>query len=241
MSRSESSSTAPDYNWIFGTAEEDDVKGTVDSFTPDVFVGDSGDEKFVGFGGNDYIDGNGGNDYLLGGKGEDHVSGGSGNDYLSGGLGDDFLYGGEGDDILFDYSGNNFLNAGLGNDKLIVGDGNSTLAGGSGNDEFVFSNRLSVKTPEGIITSNEIEIKAEVLDFNIFEDKLTFDLGRDTDGDGKRDSFLESEQQLELSFNEYGWAVYSSDEFNIEVTLKGVDQAYVDYMSNKDINIFDFT
>jgi len=103
------SGTTVDLNWIFGTAQDDDLKGTVGSETTDIFFGFGGDDKFVGFGGNDYIFGGWGNDTLLGGRGNDFISGGSGNDFLSGGLGNDTLFGGSGDDIIYDYEGNNFL------------------------------------------------------------------------------------------------------------------------------------
>ncbi len=44
------SGTTVDLNWIFGTAQDDDLKGTVGSETTDIFFGFGGDDKFVGFG-----------------------------------------------------------------------------------------------------------------------------------------------------------------------------------------------
>ncbi len=49
------SHTNLDLNWIFGTAADDDLTGTLGSNTTDIFVGFGGDDKFVGYGGNDYV------------------------------------------------------------------------------------------------------------------------------------------------------------------------------------------
>lgn len=234
------SHTNLDLNWIFGTSEDDNMTGTKGSDTSDVFIGFGGDDKFVGFGGDDYVFGGWGDDTLLGGRGNDLLAGGSGNDYLSGGLGNDSLFGGCGDDIIFDYSGNNFINAGWGNDTVVVGDGNSVIAGGCGSDTFVMTNRLAIGVPDQPVSSNDIEVKAEILDFNICHDKLVFDMGLDTNDDGIRDTFLDSADDLTLSYNDYGWAVFSSDEFNVEVTLKGIDAGYMNYIEHYNIDIFDF-
>ncbi|MDW3116000.1 calcium-binding protein, partial [Vibrio sp. 1727] len=165
---------------------------------------------------------------------------GFGNDFISGGLGNDSLFGGCGDDVIFDYSGNNFLSGGWGNDTLVVGDGESVLSGGCGDDTFVFTNRLAIGVPDQPVSSNDIEIEADVLDFNIFHDKLVFDLGKDTDGDGIRDTFLDSADDLTLSYNECGWAVFSNEEYNVEVTLNGVNSAYINYAEHHGIDIFEF-
>ena len=234
------SHTNLDLNWIFGTSEDDNMTGTKGSDTNDVFIGFGGDDKFVGFGGDDYVFGGWGDDTLLGGRGNDLLVGGSGNDYLSGGLGNDSLFGGCGDDIIFDYSGNNFINAGWGNDTVVVGDGHSVIAGGCGSDTFVMTNRLAIGVPDQPVSSNDIEVKAEILDFNICHDKLVFDMGLDTNDDGIRDTFLDSADDLTLSYNDFGWAVFSSDEFNVEVTLKGIDAGYMNYIEHYNIDIFDF-
>ncbi len=60
------SHTNLDLNWIFGTAADDDLTGTLGSNTTDIFVGFGGDDKFVGYGGNDYVYGGRGDDHLLG-------------------------------------------------------------------------------------------------------------------------------------------------------------------------------
>ena len=163
-----------------------------------------------------------------------------GNDKFVGFGGDDYVFGGCGDDIIFDYSGNNFINAGWGNDTVVVGDGNSVIAGDCGSDTFVMTNRLAIGVPDQPVSSNDIEVKAEILDFNICRDKLVFDVGLDTNDDGIRDTFLDSADDLILSYNDFGWAVFSSDEFNVEVTLKGIDSGYMNYIEHYNINIFDF-
>ncbi|MEZ9081943.1 calcium-binding protein [Vibrio harveyi] len=234
------SHTNLDLNWIFGTAADDDLTGTLGSNTTDIFVGFGGDDKFVGYGGNDYVYGGRGDDHLLGGRGNDLISGGSGDDFLSGGLGNDLLFGGCGDDTIFDYSGNNFINAGWGDDTVVVGDGHSVIAGGCGDDTFVMTNRLAIGVPDQPVSSNDIEVKAEILDFNICHDKLVFDMGLDTNDDGIRDTFLDSADDLTLSYNDFGWAVFSSDQFNVEVTLKGIDAGYINYVEHHGIDIFDF-
>lgn len=234
------SKTNLDLNWIFGTSGDDDLTGTKGSETTDIFFGFGGNDKFVGYGGNDYIFGGWGDDTLLGGRGNDFISGGFGNDFISGGLGNDSLFGGCGDDVIFDYSGNNFLSGGWGNDTLVIGDGESVLSGGCGDDTFVFTNRLAIGVPDQPVSSNDIEIEADVLDFNIFHDKLVFDLGKDTDGDGIRDAFLDSADDLTLSYNECGWAVFSNEEYNVEVTLNGVNSAYINYAEHHGIDIFEF-
>lgn len=152
----------------------------------------------------------------------------------------DYVFGGCGDDIIFDYSGNNFINAGWGNDTVAVGDGNSVIAGDCGSDTFVMTNRLAICVPDQPLSSNDIEVKAEILDFNICHDKLVFDVGLDTNDDGIRDTFLDSADDLILPYNDFGWAVFSSDEFNVEVTLKGIDAGYMNYIEHYNINIFDF-
>ncbi|MCS0370123.1 calcium-binding protein [Vibrio diabolicus] len=229
-----------DLNWIFGTSQDDNMTGKKGSETTDIFFGFCGDDKFVGYGGNDVVFGGWGDDTLLGGRGNDFVSGGFGNDFLSGGLGNDKLFGGCGDDTIFDYSGNNYLSGGWGNDTLVVGDGESVLSGGCGDDTFVLTNRLAIGVPDQPVSSNDIDIKADIVDFNIFHDKLVFDMGRDTDNDGIRDTFLDSADDLTLSYNECGWAVFSSDEYNVEVTLNGVSSAYINYAEQNGIDIFDF-
>ena len=234
------SNTALTLNWIFGTSDDDNMTGTKGTDTTDIFFGFGGKDNFVGFDGNDYVFGGWGEDSLFGGRGNDFISGGFGNDYLSGGLGNDSLYGGFGDDIIFDYSGNNFISGGWGNDTIVLGDGESVLSGGFGADSFVFTNRMAIGVPDQPVSSNDIEVKAEVLDFSIFSDKLVFDFGRDTNGDGIRDTFLDSEDDLDLSYNECGWAVFSSDEYNIEVTLNGVTSSYIDYADHKGIDLFEF-
>ncbi|MDF5393681.1 calcium-binding protein, partial [Vibrio parahaemolyticus] len=52
--------------------------------------------------------------------------------------------------------------------------------------------------------------------------------------------FLDSADDLTLSYNECGWAVFSSDEYNVEVTLNGVSSAYINYAEQNGIDIFDF-
>ena len=229
-----------DLNWIFGTSENDNMTGIKGSNSSDVFFGFGGDDKFVGFGGNDYVFGGCGDDKLLGGRGNDQLVGGHGDDYLSGGLGNDSLFGGCGDDTIFDYSGNNFIDAGWGNDTVVVGDGHSAIAGGCGADEFVMTNRLAINVPDQPVSSNDIEVKADILDFNICQDKLVFDMGMDTNNDGIRDTFLDSADDLTLSYNNFGFAVFSSDEFNVDVTLWGVDACQMNYVEYYDIDIFDF-
>ncbi|WP_321464022.1 calcium-binding protein [uncultured Vibrio sp.] len=227
-------------NWIFGTCDDDNIKGTNSSDTSDIFFGSGGKDNFVGFDGNDYIFGGWSEDTLFGGRGNDFVSGGFGNDYVSGGLGNDSLFGGFGDDIIFDYSGNNFISGGWGNDTIVIGDGESVLSGGVGKDSFVFTNRMAIGVPDQPVSSNDIDVQAEVLDFNIFHDKLVFDFGRDTNDDGIRDMFLDSADDLTLSYNECGWAVFSSDEYNVEVTLNGITSNYIDYAEHKGIDLFEF-
>ncbi|UYI46055.1 calcium-binding protein [Vibrio natriegens] len=234
------SKTALTLNWIFGTCDDDNMTGTKGTDTTDIFFGFGGKDNFVGFDGNDYIFGGWSEDSLFGGRGNDFISGGFGNDYLSGGLGNDSLYGGFGDDIIFDYSGNNFISGGWGNDTIVIGDGESVLSGGFGADSFVFTNRMAIGVPDQPVSSNDIEVKAEILDFNIFSDKLAFDFGRDTNGDGICDTFLDSVDELDLSYNECGWAVFSSDEYNVEVTLNGVTSSYIDYADHKGIDLFEF-
>ncbi|ENR2167464.1 calcium-binding protein [Vibrio vulnificus] len=234
------SGTTVDLNWIFGTAQDDDLKGTVGSETTDIFFGFGGDDKFVGFGGNDYIFGGWGNDTLLGGRGNDFISGGSGNDFLSGGLGNDTLFGGSGDDIIYDYEGNNFLSGGWGNDTLVVGHGDSMLSGGCGKDTFVLTNHLPINVHDQQVPVNDIEVKAEILDFNLCYDKISFNIGKDTDGDGIRDTFLQSRDDLDLSFNRWGDAVFSSEEWGVELTLTGVSQYDMNWIDHYGIELFDF-
>ncbi|MDV6251809.1 calcium-binding protein [Vibrio sp. EA2] len=234
------SNTALTLNWIFGTCNDDNMTGTKGTDTTDIFFGFGGKDNFVGFDGDDYIFGGWSEDSLFGGRGNDFISGGFGNDYLSGGLGNDTLFGGFGDDIIFDYSGNNFISGGWGNDTIVIGDGESVLSGGFGNDSFVLTNRMAIGVPDQPVSSNDIDVKAEVLDFNIFHDKLVFDFGHDTNDDGIRDTFLDSADDLTLSYNESGWAVFSSDEYNVEVTLNGVTSNYIDYADHKGIDLFEF-
>jgi Ca2+-binding RTX toxin-like protein len=228
-------------NWIFGTSEDDSMTGIKGSDTTDIFFGFCGSDKFVGFDGNDYIFGGWGDDTLLGGRGNDFIAGGFSSDYLSGGLGNDSLFGGFGDDVIVDYSGNNFISGGWGNDTIVIGDGHSVLSGGLGSDTFVFTNRMAIGVPDQPVSSNEISVEAEILDFDIFRDKLVFDFGRDIDDDGIRDTFLDSADDLTLSYNESGWAVFSSDVYNVEVTLNGVTSSYIDYAEHKGIDLFEFT
>ncbi|HDY8105398.1 TPA: calcium-binding protein [Vibrio vulnificus] len=207
------SGTTVDLNWIFGTAQDDDLKGTVGSETTDIFFGFGGDDKFVGFGGNDYIFGGWGNDTLLGGRGNDFISGGSGNDFLSGGLG---------------------------NDTLVVGHGDSMLSGGCGKDTFVLTNHLPINVHDQQVPVNDIEVKAEILDFNLCYDKISFNIGKDTDGDGIRDTFLQSRDELDLSFNQWGDAVFSSEEWGVELTLTGISQYDMNWIDHYGIELFDF-
>ncbi|MEJ3626695.1 calcium-binding protein [Vibrio vulnificus] len=198
------SGTTVDLNWIFGTAQDDDLKGTVGSETTDIFFGFGGDDKFVGFGGNDYIFGGWGNDTLLGGRGNDFISGG------------------------------------WGNDTLVVGHGDSMLSGGCGKDTFVLTNHLPINVHDQQVPVNDIEVKAEILDFNLCYDKISFNIGKDTDGDGIRDTFLQSRDDLDLSFNQWGDAVFSSEEWGVELTLTGVSQYDMNWIDHYGIELFDF-
>ncbi len=226
------------FNWIFGTRSDDNEKGTNDA---DVFVGCKGDDTFVGFDGNDFIVGGKGEDRLIGGRGDDFVFGGRGEDYVSGGLDDDWLFGGKGDDYIIDYSGNNFINAGRGDDTIVVGDGHNILAGGSGSDTFILTNRYPVNAADEPVAINDIEIQTEILDFNIFQDKIVIDVGQDSNADGVRDDFAVSQSDFDLSYNEFGWAVFSSDIYNVELTLKGISSSHIDYVEDNSIDIFSFS
>ncbi|WP_117234596.1 calcium-binding protein [Vibrio maerlii] len=226
------------FNRIFGTRSHDNERGTNEA---DIFVGKRGNDEFVGYNGDDFIFGGRGDDRLIGGRGDDLVAGGRGNDYVSGGLDNDWLFGGSGDDFIIDYSGNNFISGGRGNDTIVVGDGHNVLAGGFGSDTFVLTNRYAVGAADEPVSTNDIEIKAEILDFNIFQDKIVLDLGLDTNNDNARDSFATSQADFDISYNAQGWAVISSDEYNIELTLNGINSSYMSYAENNNIDIFSFS
>lgn len=125
-----------DNNFIFNVADDP---------SPDLQIGD---------GGNDTLSGGGGNDTLVGGLGDDSIDGGDGNDFLvglfdgiylgsgtdndtiNGGGGDDYIVAGEGDDEIYGEDGFDNIRGGEGNDTIDGGADRDNLDGRSGNDSI---------------------------------------------------------------------------------------------------------
>lgn len=134
--------TQGDFNIIFGTSSNDELRGTDSN---DMIFGLEGDDNILAGSGNDIIFGGDGNDLIYGGVGNDTLYGGEGNDILFGdsgkdklfgGNGNDELHGGEGNDELYGENGNDILFGDSGNDKLFGGDGEDYLYGGEDDDEL---------------------------------------------------------------------------------------------------------
>ena len=94
----------------------------------------------------DLIIGNAGNDILNGGTGKDQLFGNAGNDTLSGGDGNDTLNGGDGSDQLFGNAGADTIRGGAGNDTMTGGDAG---VADTSSDVFVwsFGDEGSIATP----------------------------------------------------------------------------------------------
>ncbi|MDO8252805.1 MAG: VCBS domain-containing protein, partial [Rhodoferax sp.] len=84
----------------------------------------------------DLIIGNGGDDILNGGTGKDQVFGNAGNDNISGGAGDDSLSSGAGNDQLFGNAGADTIRGAAGNDAMTGGDAG---VADTASDVFVWS------------------------------------------------------------------------------------------------------
>lgn len=146
-----------------------------------------------------------GQDTIYGAGGNDTLSGGNGLDTLYGGAGDDTLNGGNDTDVLYGGSGADILNGQAGNDTLAGGKDNDILTGGNGDDTFVF--RFSVtetavsESFTGWLIANNlgsyVDANGELKDGtsqSFFSSQYTawlshlvekYDIGSDTDGDGK--------------------------------------------------------
>ena len=116
---------------IFGTAGDDNIKGT------------NGNDLIFALEGNDTVNSGLGRDCVIGGLGNDRINtgvgrdilvGNEGNDTLSGGVDNDTLYGNEGDDDIDGGAGNDTVWAGAGNDKADGGAGNDIINGEDGDD-----------------------------------------------------------------------------------------------------------
>jgi Ca2+-binding RTX toxin-like protein len=143
--------SGPTYNFIDGTAGDDQLTGT-DGL--DSIWGYGGNDRIWAGGGDDYVWAEAGDDRVWAGAGNDHVFGGSGNDTLFGEAGNDRLYGEAGSDVLWggdgmdtlhggadrDYlfgeSGTDYMYGGLGDDMLWGGDHDDQLFGEDGNDNL---------------------------------------------------------------------------------------------------------
>lgn len=88
----------------------------------------------------------------IGGVGDDTIKGSSDDNGLSGGGGNDSLSGGLGFDDLIGGAGNDSLSGDDGDDAIIGGLGRDALTGGAGADNFVFSQRDSLRTGADLIT-----------------------------------------------------------------------------------------
>jgi hypothetical protein len=85
----------------------------------------------------DLIMGNAGNDILNGGVGKDQVFGNAGDDNISGGLGNDTLIGGDGNDTIQGNAGADVIRGGSGNDTMTGGD--TGVADTTASDTFVWA------------------------------------------------------------------------------------------------------
>lgn len=85
----------------------------------------------------DLIMGNAGNDILNGGVGKDQVFGNAGDDNVSGGLGNDTLIGGDGNDTIQGNAGADVIRGGSGNDTMTGGD--TGVADTTASDTFVWA------------------------------------------------------------------------------------------------------
>lgn len=134
---------APDDDFLFGGAGDDDLSGSAGHDTldggdaNDTLNGGSGFDNLYGGDGNDTLNGGAHTDTLWGGTGDDLLQGGSGDDVLLGGVGQDTLLGGSGADVLSGDDGADELSGGSGNDSLTGGDDADSLSGGSGQDSLI--------------------------------------------------------------------------------------------------------
>ncbi len=162
----------------------------------DTIRGGKDDDTLYGGEGNDRLHGDGGNDTLYGGKGNDFLEGGAGHDRLEGGAGNDVLDGSEGDDRLFGDDGA---------DKLLGGAGTDFLHGGEGVDTFIF------RSGDGVDT---------ILDFEDGSDSIVFKAATDDAPNTLTLGFSD----LTITGNaEAGGAVITSDKYEGEIIVKGVD------------------
>ncbi len=162
----------------------------------DILRGGKDDDTLYGGEGDDSLHGDGGNDTLYGGKGNDFLEGGEGHDRLEGGEGNDVLDGSEGDDRLFGDDGA---------DKLLGGEGTDFLRGGEGVDTFIF------RSGDGVDT---------ILDFEDGTDSVVFKAATDDAPTTPTLGFAD----LNITDNaEAGGAVITSDKYEGEIIVKGVD------------------
>lgn len=166
----------------------------------------------------------------------------AGDDILIGSEGDDTLYGGDGDDILFGLGGDDLLDGGADMDILVGAEGDDTLTGGTENDLFQFAFEF---TEGGETTSFTDWLAAQglqtsgwtqsffVTQYNAYLEHLvaTYDLGFDSNGDGKIDvSFHQNEEgavpYIEGLSDEELSAMFSESEGVMVYTGKKTQERY---------------
>ncbi|WP_146346344.1 calcium-binding protein [Phaeobacter marinintestinus] len=142
----------------------------------DAVFGHFGDDLLMGGAGDDTLEGGQDDDTLLGGAGSDGLLGGYGDDQLDGGSGADTLFGGWGDDLLNgreasqDAQSSDFLNGGGGSDTIIAGAADIVTAGDDA-DNIILGDWISG------------DDRAEVMDFDLAEDRLILSLDLEADPD----------------------------------------------------------
>jgi Ca2+-binding RTX toxin-like protein len=132
---------------------------------------------------------------------DDVIEGSDDIDTIIASLGNDLISGAGGDDLLSAGDGADTLDGGGGNDRLDGGTGNDFLAGGLGADTFLFK---PLGTPGQDIVS----------EFNLFEDKLVFDLPGDFSGYGFDASvlnFIRSGNDLVITLDDTGLHITLQD------------------------------
>ena len=187
---------------LFGAQGDDTIKAKSGN---DVAHGRGGDDTIDGGKGNDTLYGDHGNDMLYGQAGRDILYGGAGDDTLDGGRDRDRLEGGEGNDVLDGSEGDDRQFGDRGADKLLGSEGTDFLHGGEGVDDFIF------RTGDGFDT---------ILDFADGTDRIVFKAATDDAPNTLTLGFAD----LTITNNaEAGGAVITSDKYEGEIIVKGVD------------------
>jgi len=223
------------FDILYGGAGNDRLIGSADDDSElkpqdqaDRLFGGDGDDSFVLGWGNDLgVGGDGDDSFDLGpdrkpgqqgGEGNDIIRGEGGNDTITEDLGNDNLFGNSGDDILRGGVGNDVLSGGAGDDVLFGADGRDKMRGGDGQDVFLFRREIYAETKSDPRTD-----VTRIADFDLAQDRIVIDIGKDFDPKTAYHWFMEHAAQVAFATvytDDAGWSVMLNNTRIGELTVE---------------------